>query len=101
MDRPNYINVKVDNGQLEYAKNIQHLLSKRLDTNLPAEYEIPDIIIEQAMFLYIDTMEKYYRLEGKDWGDFYEKFNGVIDVPRKLEEFREHKIRPLKNSKRG
>ncbi len=95
MDTQNIINVKIDKEQLEYAKNLQKLLCKRLDTNLPVEYEIPDIIVEQALFLYIDTMERYYRLEGKDWEDFYNKTSGVTDVPRKLEDFREIKIKPL------
>jgi hypothetical protein len=95
MDNHGFINVKIDRQQLEYAKNIQNLLCKRLDTKLPVEYEIPDIIIEQAMFLYIDTMERYYRLEGKEWEDFYKKFSGVTDVPRKLEDFRELNTKPF------
>ncbi len=94
MDTHDFINVKIDRQQLEYAKNIQNLLCKRLDTKLPLEYEIPDIIVEQAMFLYIDTMERYYRLEGKEWEDFYKTISGVTDVPRKLEDFREQKTKP-------
>ena len=88
MDHHNPIPVKIDKQQLEYAKNLQNLLSKRLDTKLPAEYEIPDIIIEQALFLYIDTLERYYRLEGKEWDEFYSKLSGVTNVPRKLEDFK-------------
>ena len=91
MDHHNRITVKIDKEQLEYAMNLQKLLSKRLDTILPLEYEVPDIIIEQALFLYIDTMERYYRLEGKEWGDFYTKLSGVTDVPRKLEDFKVQK----------
>lgn len=94
MDNHDFLNVKIDKQQLEYAKNIQNLLCKRLDTKLPVEYEIPDIIVEQAMFYYIDTMERYYRLDGEDWKNFYKKFSGVTDVPRKLEDFREQKNKP-------
>lgn len=96
MDTQNFINVKIDKEQLEYAKNLQNLLCKRLDTKLPVEYEIPDIIAEQALFLYIDTMERYYRLEGKDWEDFYNNSSGVTNVPRKIEDFREQYIKPYK-----
>lgn len=91
MDHHNPITVKIDKEQLEYAMNLQKLLSKRLDTVLPLEYEVPDIIIEQALFHYIDTMERYYRLEGKEWEDFYTKLSGVTDIPRKLEDFKVQK----------
>ena len=97
MDQQQFINVKVDQEQLEYAKNIQHLLSKRLDTKLPVEYEISDIIVEQALFHYIDTMERYYRLEGKEWEDFYRKLSGVTDVPRKLEDYKVQKSKQRVN----
>ena len=91
MDHHNPITVKIDKEQLEYAMNLQKLLSKRLDTVLPLEYEVPDIIIEQALFHYIDTMERYCRLEGKEWEDFYTKLSGVTDIPRKLEDFKVQK----------
>ncbi len=95
MDNHDFINVKIDRQQLEYAKNLQNLLCKRLDTELPIEYKIPDIIVEQAMFLYIDTMERYYRIDGMEWKDFYKKFSGVTDVPRKLEDFKKQNTKPF------
>ena len=96
MNNQNFIHVKIDKEQLEYAKNLQNLLCERLDTKLPVEYGIPDIIIEQALFLYIDTMERYYRLEGKDWEHFYNNSSGVTNVPRRIEDFREQNIKPYK-----
>lgn len=95
MDTHDFLTVKIDRQQLEYVKNIQKLLCKRLDTELPAEYEIPDIMVEQALFLYIDTMERYYRLEEKEWEDFYKKFSGVTDVPRKMESLENEKLSPI------
>ena len=58
---------------------------------LPSEYEVSEIVMEQALFTYIDILEKYYRLEGEDWEKFYVRFCGVTNVPRKLESFKEQK----------
>ena len=86
-----YEKLKVSSEQLNYAKIIQKLLCDRLDMALPSEYELSEIVIEQALFTYIDLMERYYRLDGKEWEEFYGKYHGVTNVPRKLEHFKEQK----------
>ena len=86
-----YEKLNVSSGQLKYAKIIQELLCERLDMELPSEYELSEIIVEQALFCYIDIMERYYRLEGKEWEEFFQKYHGVTNVPRKLEHFKEQR----------
>ena len=78
-------------GQLNYAKRIQKLLCERLDMELPSEYELSEIVVEQALFTYIDRLEQYYRLDGKAWEMFYARYHGVTNVPRRLEDFKEQK----------
>lgn len=86
-----HISLNVSVGQIEYAKRLQKLLCERLDTDLPSEYELSEIVAEQAMFTYIDILEKYFRLDGKPWEEFYAKYHGVTNVPRRLEDFKEQK----------
>lgn len=86
-----YESLNVCEGQLNYAKRIQRLLCERLDMELPNEYELSDIVMEQALFVYIDVLERYYRLDGKAWEEFYEKYHGVTNIPRRLEDFKELK----------
>ena len=86
-----YENIDVFVGQIKYAKRIQELLCERLDTQLPKEYELSEIVVEQALFSYIDILERYYRLNGEAWDEFYQKYHGVKNVPRRLEDFREQK----------
>ena len=83
-----YENLNVSSGQIIYAQRVQKLLCERLNMELPSEYELSEIVVEQALFTYIDIMEQYYRLDGKPWEEFYEKYHGVTDVPRRLEEVR-------------
>ncbi len=86
-----YENLDVSVGQIKYAKRIQKLLCEKLDMELPSEYDLSEIVVEQALFTYIDILEKYYRLDGKPWEEFYARYHGVTNVPRRLEDFREQK----------
>ena len=86
-----YEKLDVSMGQIKYAKRIQKLLCERLDMELPSEYELSEIVVEQALFTYIDILEKYYRLDGKPWEEFYAIYHGVTNVPRQLEDFKEQK----------
>lgn len=86
-----YVNLNVSIGQINYAKRIQKLLCERLDMELPSEYELCEIVVEQALFTYIDRLEQYYRLDGKAWEGFYARYHGVTNVPRRLEDFKEQK----------
>ncbi|PQD95063.1 hypothetical protein CYL18_12105 [Pradoshia eiseniae] len=86
-----YENIDVFVGQIKYAKRLQQLLCERLDMDLPKEYELSEIVVEQALFSYIDVLENYYRLSGDSWEEFYQKYHGVKNVPRRLEDFREQK----------
>lgn len=87
-DIPEYVNVRIDAEQLRYIKKLQELLCERLDMDLPKEYDIPDIAVEQALFTYIDLMERNYRLSGEQWEEVYQKWSGVSDVPRTLDDFK-------------
>ncbi|KMY45727.1 hypothetical protein AC622_17225 [Bacillus sp. FJAT-27916] len=84
-----YVNVKIDVEQLRYMNRLHQLLCQRLDMDLPKEYEIPEIAVEQALFTYIDQLERFYRLTGEDWEKFYQKWSGVHEVPEKLKDFKE------------
>lgn len=86
-----YEKLDIPEGQIKYAKRLQKLLCDRLDMELPSEYELSEIVVEQAMFTYIDLLEKYYRLDGKAWEEFYAKYHRVTNVPRQLEHFKEQK----------
>ena len=104
LDR-SYVNVSIKEeyekldvcaGQLNYAKRIQQLLCERLDMELPREYELSEIVVEQALFTYIDLLEQYYRLDGEAWEEFYARYHGVTNVPRRLEDFKEQKKGTIK-----
>ncbi|WP_455661624.1 hypothetical protein [Pradoshia sp.] len=86
-----YEKLDVCAGQIKYAKKLQRLLCERLDMELPREYELSEIVVEQALFTYIDRLERYYRSNGQTWEDFYARYHGVTDVPRRLDEFKEQK----------
>ena len=89
--KEDYVSLNISVGQIKYAKRLQKLLCERLDMDLPSEYELSEIVVEQALFTYIDFLEKYYRLDGKPWETFYAKYHGVSNVPRRLEDFKEQK----------
>ena len=86
-----YENLDISSGQIKYAKRIQKLLCERLDMELPSEYELSEIVVEQALFTYIDILEQYYRLDGKPWEEFYARYHGVTNVPRRLEDVRKQR----------
>ncbi len=86
-----YEKLDVCAGQIKYAKKLQRLLCERLDMELPREYELSEIVVEQALFTYIDILERYYRSNGETWEDFYARYHEVKDVPRRLDEFKEQK----------
>ena len=89
--KEDYEKIDVSIGQMKYAKRIQKLLCERLDMELPIEYELSEIVVEQALFTYIDILEQYYCLDGKPWEEFYSIYHGVTNVPRRLEDFKEQK----------
>lgn len=86
-----HVSLNVSVGQIEYAKRLQKLLCERLGMVLPSEYELAEIVVEQAMFNYIDFLEKHFRSDGKPWEEFYAKYHGVTLVPIRLEDFKEQK----------
>ncbi len=85
----NYKKVKVNPEQLEYVCKMQNLLCERLGMELPKEKKKPEHIVEQALFILIDTMEKYYRLDELAWREFAQIWRGVTKATREFDEFKE------------
>ncbi|KMY43089.1 hypothetical protein AC622_01490 [Bacillus sp. FJAT-27916] len=85
----NYKKVDVNPEHLKYVERLQRLICERLGTEPLSEYEKPETMVEQALFVYIDIMEKYYRLDEAEWDEFAKQCAGVTDAPRDFKDFKE------------
>lgn len=80
------VELEIDEELIASIKIMQDLLCKRLDVELPSQYENLQTIIDQSLLVYFDRMDWYYRLEGREWDTFYENHQGATNIPSRIEE---------------